>query len=107
MLLSRIFVQPPGEGAVYEQMVQAALAAIASKFPELRTEVSRANHFVQIWGIGESELRLILDSLEAQDLEYTIAIEEEYSDSELAAARFLPLLVRGDYLDTDTDGNPL
>src|SRR6266568_321708 len=107
MFLSRIFITPGAAGHVYKDVVEQCLQKLANTFSELRSHINAANHFVEFEGLDEPTSDRIETFLKDQKWDYDLVIEEKCSDSELVKARFIPLLVEGDYIDDDNIGNPL
>src|SRR2546423_1278617 len=101
MFVARVFIAPA------KSVSKNALEQLASAFADFFPGINQKNKFVEIQHVTRAMVERIEQLLTSRAVRYDLVIEEKCTDAELADAKYVPLLIDGDFIDADEDGNPL
>src|SRR5580704_17528013 len=107
MFLCRVFIAPGGIGRSFEDDLARALQSLADKYTEFLPAVNAANHWVEFPDVDRSIVASMEGKLKAAHLEHDIVIEERCTDFEIENAKYVPLLLKGELVASEKNGEPL
>jgi hypothetical protein len=107
MLICRIFIVPDGPSPRDKAAVEAKLNSLKFEFKEFSPSIVLNNNYVELYRVNADAISMFEDHLNRREEPYDLVIEEKCPPKEIAAARFVPLLIDGNHADEDGYGNPL
>jgi len=101
MLVCRIFIVPAGPSPRDKTAVEAKLNSLKLEFKEFSPSVVLVNNYVERYRVNPDAISMFENHLNLRGEKFDLLVEENCSPKEIAAARYVPLVIGGDHADED------